>query len=569
MSFQDDEGGLYYGVHDGNGYTKGMFSYRILDGINMTAVHLFPHEYGNDYSIPYDTVLGVFKGDWYHAADIYKEWAIKQKWCSKKIVERKDIPNWLKKGVPVFGGSSVEEDVDRYMMCLSDYLHKYVDRQWLIHLDNWERYGLWIAPQYFPPKGGERFRKGMKELNKRGDITGVYLTGLRWTVEKEVDKYKDQAGFEEKGKPYAIIGENDEIIYEYNGGLGKRAEMCAATDFTYKMLQGIMDECQDYGISLAHLDQLVGGGQPICYSKTHNHKPGPGNYQSVSLNKMFSKILKRGLKRDANFAISLEEPGELYIQSMNSYFSRDEAQAQWPRAGLHNLGVPVFTYLYHEYLPAYPTGARITSNNRERILTYGLYIVNGLPPIAYLASVLDPARVFDKARKPDVPKEKNIYKTALYRYLGLTDEQAEQKAFEEEKLAVRNTVEIFNDRTCKYLRMGKMMHPFNLNVAKETFVFNMDGQQKKELEFPVILHSVFESVDKKGIGAVFFNWTDKEITFDVPLFTYASKVKKYNVFKCGKDSDMNKPILNGVSLSTVTLTLGPSEAAFIEIITKE
>jgi len=45
----------------------------------------------------YSVVLGVFSGDWYDAAQIYKAWASKQWWTKGNLTAGKDTPLWLKK----------------------------------------------------------------------------------------------------------------------------------------------------------------------------------------------------------------------------------------------------------------------------------------------------------------------------------------------------------------------------------------------------------------------------------------------------------------------------------------
>ena len=55
-----------------------------------------------DYSLPYDCVAGPFRGDWYDACQIYREWAIRQTWCRKgPLFTRKEVPEWYKEA-PLF-----------------------------------------------------------------------------------------------------------------------------------------------------------------------------------------------------------------------------------------------------------------------------------------------------------------------------------------------------------------------------------------------------------------------------------------------------------------------------------
>ena len=49
----------------------------------------------NTYTIPYDATIGTFKGDWLTAAERYREWGSKQKWCAESRLKKKEIPLWL------------------------------------------------------------------------------------------------------------------------------------------------------------------------------------------------------------------------------------------------------------------------------------------------------------------------------------------------------------------------------------------------------------------------------------------------------------------------------------------
>ncbi len=56
---------------------------------------------GNQVENTFKCQLGVFKGDWYDAAVIYRKWWKQQKWASRGPVYTNDVPEFLKKA-PVF-----------------------------------------------------------------------------------------------------------------------------------------------------------------------------------------------------------------------------------------------------------------------------------------------------------------------------------------------------------------------------------------------------------------------------------------------------------------------------------
>ena len=101
-AYYDDTAGLYMAAYDADGHAK-HFRYRAAEKMNaldLTIQHHYNERPGVHFQLPYDTVMGVFHGDWYTAADMYKEWARTQHWCSRKLAERDDVPDWFKEPRP-------------------------------------------------------------------------------------------------------------------------------------------------------------------------------------------------------------------------------------------------------------------------------------------------------------------------------------------------------------------------------------------------------------------------------------------------------------------------------------
>ena len=77
----------YFRTHsyssDGNRFIYGLLLYP--DAIGQA---------GNNFSMNYDMSFGIFTGDWYDAAKIYRNWAIAQPWAATKLENRTDIPIW-------------------------------------------------------------------------------------------------------------------------------------------------------------------------------------------------------------------------------------------------------------------------------------------------------------------------------------------------------------------------------------------------------------------------------------------------------------------------------------------
>lgn len=62
---------------------------------------------GVGYESSFDFVIGPFRGDWYDAAQTYRRWAVRQRWCVKgPMATRADTPRWFKDCGIVLKGQS-------------------------------------------------------------------------------------------------------------------------------------------------------------------------------------------------------------------------------------------------------------------------------------------------------------------------------------------------------------------------------------------------------------------------------------------------------------------------------
>ena len=95
MGYYNELGGLYAACDDPAGLPKYIGPMVAADGVTLGLGH-YPGTRGPSKTVlPYNVVLGTFQGDWYAAAEIYRDWAKKQSWCSKTLAQRTDYPKWL------------------------------------------------------------------------------------------------------------------------------------------------------------------------------------------------------------------------------------------------------------------------------------------------------------------------------------------------------------------------------------------------------------------------------------------------------------------------------------------
>jgi hypothetical protein len=102
LAFYSTMGGFYLSAQDGDGYLK---KFLVNGGDPSSGLSLScgvrhyqpdPGTLVYNYVHPYSVALAGFQGDWQDAADIYRAWARKQKWCRfGRLSERNDCM-WIK-----------------------------------------------------------------------------------------------------------------------------------------------------------------------------------------------------------------------------------------------------------------------------------------------------------------------------------------------------------------------------------------------------------------------------------------------------------------------------------------
>ncbi len=366
IAYYDEKGGLYIGAHDPNANPKRLGP--IWDGndtLDFTPEKMCAEIPNGNESIDYDIAIGTFRGDWQEAALIYKSWAEKQWWCSKKIIERDDIPNWIKKGA-YFLNFRV-----RYQDSGEDYLDTVPSfcQEWrdclnipiVAMMTGWEKHGEWLGPDYFPLFGGEKMKTMCRTLKENGVITFHFgLSGLKLCIRKKRGKdwpqpelmidYDNRKFFEENLKSEAAVDSAGNVILDsvISSWDGVHGYACVCTKQAESQLVDASEKLvKEYSTTLVQADQIYGGAVSECYNPDHGHPLGHGPWQVTELLRLYRELRERCKKENPDFALSQEFPNELFIQHLDVCHGRvaDQPRGIW--------GVPLFAFLYHEYLPCY------------------------------------------------------------------------------------------------------------------------------------------------------------------------------------------------------------------------
>ena len=377
-SFYDERGGLYTAAEDAEGNEKSLLMDRWYRADTKNADGLYDggefffrwtrDEYseGPDAQ-PYDIVLKAFRGEkgqpttWYDAADIYKKWAKNQFWCRKTFLEKTDfLPAWTR-DAPVVMRFNREwfDQPEKMKAWLEGYWkQKFAGVPMVAILEGWEHHGDWITTEYFPIyPSEEKFAEIAGWIKQAGGHIWPWPGGHHWNVQVgkkgdgtfRLDFSKD---FWERVAPHAICGQNGKVFLTKLGWLGggTSASICTADKWGVDWWnRDVSCELVKRGAELVQADQDVGAGVPVCWSKEHGHKPGPGKWRMASQRHQFETMIEEMRKLNPDALFSFEEMHEYFN---DIYCFCDYRNCRWGGAEWAS----VWNYLYHEYVPPFQSG---------------------------------------------------------------------------------------------------------------------------------------------------------------------------------------------------------------------
>ncbi len=355
------EGGLFLATHDGRMHIK-QFVYECRK--NSGAVTYYNRnlpenrgKVGVGFNMPYDFVLTSFKGGWFDAARLYREWAVKQVWCSGgPLATRKDVPDWYKKLTfwTIQWEQKSYRNWDEISARLKDYdmtgddltvddVYKIAATMGVPYATHWHGWHKFRSDQgnggvsdYFPPMiGDEGFREQVKKVHDAGVRFIPYICGL-W--EKHLDSFRERDVLKHCIKDKA--GQDYGWIY----GEAHLDWLCPYTKFAQDEIAAISRKLVEYGVDGIYYDTLSGNAFQ-CFDRSHGHTLGGGNYWAMGNREMLKK--SREAIREVNpEAIMLsEQPSEAYLDVLDGILLFN-VQAM-PGA------VPAFQAVYHDYFLLY------------------------------------------------------------------------------------------------------------------------------------------------------------------------------------------------------------------------
>ena len=479
---------MYFDTRDPLGFIKdAAFDLLEPDTLRYTAGHLIPRDAVAPfrYDLPYPASFRPFRGGWFEAASIYREWAEQQPWALASAARtasgrRRDID-----GIALWAwnrGTAAEAAAPVSALQRELGLPMALDWYW------WHQHPYDTAyPRYFPPREGRAFFKdAVSRLREQGVFVQVYTNGMLWDM--------DDPGWAEGGPSSAIVNRDGAVKhFRFNSYIPHRlAFMCGTgREFRDKMT-AVAGEVKALGLSGLYLDVIATACNTPCYNPAHDHPAGGGRYQVEG----FRALIEAIAARCPDFPLSSESCAELFMDTLDAAIMLEPSMERlgWWDVGSHGDIVPLFRAVYS-----------------DAFRLFGNYaIIDGIPPY-------DPLWPDEGRRKTErdwrsLCPDQFFVETARNVVWGLQPTVACLRREHLENPAFRNEIEFLKQAARFYhahrdfLLWGRMQSPGQLDAPPVTvsflrrMIFTKEGEEKRiQKTIPAILHSVWHARDGRSI----------------------------------------------------------------------
>jgi len=352
--------GVYLACEDREGHIKRLRASRRADGVRLGVAHMGDWAEAGERTLPYETVLRSFEGDWYEAADLYREWSSKQPWF-RSLAERTDVPPWLLDS-PVHvtlrlqgylddgPAPPIEEFIPlRKTLPRLQAISDRVAAPLVPVIMSWERGGPWVYPDCFPPVGGEEHvSEFAREARARGWHVGSFCNGTRWVTRHLCCGYEGDEYFRQNEGELGVCRTSDGRLWSEGWDAGWRPSYacCMGAEPTRQIAMDLVRRLIGWGLeSIQYFDQNVNAATFPCFADDHQHWPMPGKWMSeamASLIEGFGHIAREA--GAAGVIQSVEQPCAEFCLPL---FQQADVRVSPPGTGCPDF-IPLYHYLFHE-----------------------------------------------------------------------------------------------------------------------------------------------------------------------------------------------------------------------------
>ena len=304
-AFMKDGAGFYVGVHDPE---RPIFSAMYGPGCNFAIETPVENAgvLGNAAKGPaFSVTVRPFAGDWWQAAGIYKDWALKQKWAAKgPIMNRADFPQSFKDlDVMTF---MTERNAKVASNKIARIVEGFPGLKVGVHWYGWHNSGFCVNfPEFFPAQKG--VGDVMRAWADKGVMVMPYTNPRLWDTNSAAWVFtKDYACRWHAGKYLTV---------SYLGN--PCAIMCPSSDKWKESVWKWSGQVVDTGANSVYYDQVAVARPFECFDGRHGHPVGGGTWWTDGYRKMLEPMHK--LFSSRNMPITSELSGDQWLDLIDGY----------------------------------------------------------------------------------------------------------------------------------------------------------------------------------------------------------------------------------------------------------
>lgn len=306
---------------------------------------------------------------WQTACSMYREWV----YTLPELKSRPKRPAWMRDAVinliyPVTGEGIDHGPENLPPNCYFPYVNvmpyvekysKLFDSKLMCLLMHWEGTAPWAPPYVWPPLGGEEKLAALRDaLHKDGNLLGLYCSGTAWTQFSTINGYSQEKKCADEGlERHMMRGPHGELEATIcNDWYAQRFgyDMCLTEKWSIDTLCAELEKIASFGVDYCqYFDQNIGGGALLCYSRSHNHPPVPGAWQTdamLALQQRLSDVIHSTRSSTINYQPStmiIGCEGCAATPYVGNLFYNDSRECSDDHFGRVVPGVP---FVFHEWM---------------------------------------------------------------------------------------------------------------------------------------------------------------------------------------------------------------------------
>lgn len=528
--------GLFLGCQDGMENVKRYWIAADMNrGVSWSLVHVPNNmkKVPQEWSVPYDTVIRCFDGDWYDACQIYRSWAVKQPNTSEgPILTRKSIPEWFKNIDEWILWGSQHKNQEQIFNEKTSTLFKGLNVGLLI--DGWGQgsgsgAGVINGPDVFPTIEADHYV--FKKAGENGYPLCGYIQGISWETNSEsFIKYN--------GIDNTVRNFYDQRVATTWGHKGGRMFGIGYPGDAWIQALGdnVVRMAKETPFAVAYLDSGSHGGTYLNFNPLCSTDSGGGTGYIHGQYRLVRETRARARKYNSNFCFTAESFWEGSIAVLDGQMSCNTTY-QFLKEGSVT-AIPLAHTVYHDYNIFYSAWVNKTDlvqeNAQGYVAKFAQIFVWGVKPAWNIPNLF---LVYDN--------HEIAYESSRKRY----DAYAASK---------------------KYLLYGKMLREPEMvsDPAPVKFKWGISwGTSVYDISMPSVISSVWKAADG-SLGLVLYNISPSErraeILLDDPEYGINAKgaLNITPVYPAGFRQNMKKAKNGGV---TISCTIAKQSPVVLEI----